>query len=43
MAVDKKVLAGQLRLVLLKCIGNSLISKDFDASALDKTLSSYGS
>ena len=43
MAVDKKVLSGQLRLVLLKAIGNALISKDFKASALDDTLTSYGS
>jgi 3-dehydroquinate synthase len=38
MAVDKKVLDGQLRLVLLRDIGKSVISADFDPEALRKTL-----
>ena len=40
MAVDKKVVGGQLRLVLLKDIGNAVISADFDPEALKQTL--YG-
>jgi 3-dehydroquinate synthase len=39
MAVDKKVRDGRLRLVLLKGIGSSLVTGDFDAQALDDTLS----
>lgn len=42
MAVDKKVMAGQLRLVLLNGIGNALISNDFTSDSLDQTLASYG-
>ena len=38
MAVDKKVLAGQLRLVLLRAIGDSVITREFDAGALTDTL-----
>ncbi|MBF0255494.1 MAG: 3-dehydroquinate synthase [Gammaproteobacteria bacterium] len=38
MAVDKKVLAGKLRLVLLKGIGQALVSADFAAEALQDTL-----
>lgn len=38
MAVDKKVLAGQLRLVLLKGIGKALVTADFSAEALDASL-----
>lgn len=38
MAVDKKVQRGRLRLVLLKGIGKSLVTADFDADALDATL-----
>ena len=38
MAVDKKVLDGQLRLVLIKDIGKSVISADFDPAALTQTL-----
>ena len=40
MAVDKKVMDGRMRLVLMKEIGNSVISSDFDPGALKKTL--YG-
>lgn len=38
MAVDKKVMDGQLRLVLMKGIGKSVISADFDPDALRQTL-----
>ena len=38
MAVDKKVMDGQLRLVLMKDIGRSVISADFDPDALRQTL-----
>jgi len=38
MAVDKKVMAGRLRLVLMKDIGQSVISSDFDPDALRQTL-----
>ncbi|ANB02115.1 3-dehydroquinate synthase [Ectothiorhodospira sp. BSL-9] len=38
MAGDKKVLQGQLRLVLLQGIGTSVVTADFDPGALDDTL-----
>lgn len=38
MAVDKKVLDGQLRLVLLESVGHAIVSADFDASILKATL-----
>lgn len=38
MAVDKKVLDGRLRLVLLRDIGEAVISAEFDAEALRRTL-----
>lgn len=38
MAVDKKVVDGQLRLVLMKDIGESVICADFDLDTLRKTL-----
>lgn len=38
MSVDKKVLAGKLRLVLLKRIGESLVTDDFPIAALNQTL-----
>ncbi|MCB1802252.1 MAG: 3-dehydroquinate synthase [Gammaproteobacteria bacterium] len=40
MAVDKKVMDGQLRLVLMHDIGRSVISADFDPAILDRTLHS---
>ena len=40
MAVDKKVLDGRLRLVLLKDIGVSVISADFDSETLEQVLRS---
>ncbi|MES9833567.1 MAG: 3-dehydroquinate synthase [Candidatus Thiodiazotropha sp. DIVDIV] len=41
MAVDKKVVDGQLRLVLLKEIGQSLVTDDFDRQILEQTLLHY--
>lgn len=42
MAVDKKVLDGQLRLVLLRGpLGNCVITADFPISALDDTLRAF--
>lgn len=38
MGVDKKVRAGNLRLILLRAIGSSLLSDDFDSDALFATL-----
>ncbi len=38
MAVDKKVLNGRLRLILLRGIGQAVISTDFPIQALDDTL-----
>ncbi len=38
MAVDKKVLDGQLRLVLLRRIGSAVVTADFDPAALRATL-----
>lgn len=43
MAVDKKVLDGRLRLVLLKDIGRSMVTDDFEMHNLNETLSRYGS
>ena len=39
MAVDKKVMDGKLRLVLLKNIGHAIVTTDFARSALLATLS----
>jgi 3-dehydroquinate synthase len=41
MAVDKKVLAGRVRLVLLKGIGEALVTDGFDPHLLRATLDSY--
>jgi len=38
MAVDKKVVDGGLRLVLLKAIGDAVLTSDFDAGKLRETL-----
>ncbi len=43
MSVDKKVLDGGLRLVLLRAIGKSVVSGDFDAGQLRNTLNEYSS
>ena len=42
MSVDKKVLDGDLRLVLLQGIGKSLVTGDFNHDHLDATLNEYG-
>lgn len=41
MAVDKKVQDGNLRLVLMKGIGNSFVTDSFDLGKLQDTLDSY--
>lgn len=38
MSVDKKVLDGQLRLVLLKQVGQAVVTSDFPVAKLDETL-----
>jgi 3-dehydroquinate synthase len=38
MAVDKKVLAGKLRLVLLKSLGQAFVTADFPLAVLEQTL-----
>jgi 3-dehydroquinate synthase len=38
MGMDKKVLAGKLRLVLLKSLGEAIVTADVPASALTATL-----
>ena len=42
MAVDKKVQDGRLRLVLLKAIGESLVTDRFDPALLRATLDAAG-
>jgi len=39
MAVDKKVLDGRIRLVLMSKIGDALVTDEFDSSSFDETLS----
>ena len=41
MAHDKKVAAGKLRLVLMRGIGDAVLSRDFDATALQATLAHF--
>lgn len=41
MAHDKKVIAGQLRLVLMRGIGKAVVSADFDPAMLAETLNHY--
>ncbi len=42
MAVDKKVLDGALRLILLKgSLGSCVFTGDFDTQALDQTLEAF--
>jgi 3-dehydroquinate synthase len=41
MAVDKKVKDGQLRLVLMKGIGQSRVTSEFDSKALEELLNEY--
>jgi len=38
MAIDKKVMDGRLRLVLLKAIGSAVVTAEFPAEALEATL-----
>ncbi len=42
MAVDKKVLDGRLRLVLLKGLGQAVVTEEFDLQVLEKVLDEYG-
>ena len=41
MQMDKKVIAGQLRLVLLEKLGRAIITDRYDKAALDATLKEY--
>ncbi|MDQ1311185.1 MAG: 3-dehydroquinate synthase, partial [Pseudomonadota bacterium] len=41
MGMDKKVLAGRLRLVLVKRLGEGVVSGDYPADALTATLESH--
>ncbi len=41
MSVDKKARGGRLRLVLLRAIGEAVVTADFDDEALRKTLAGY--
>ena len=41
MSIDKKVQDGKLRLVLMKGIGKSLVTADFDQQALEQLLDEY--
>ncbi|NLO80907.1 MAG: 3-dehydroquinate synthase [Xanthomonadaceae bacterium] len=43
MAVDKKALAGRLRLVLLKALGRAVVTAEFDDAALTRTLQHFAS
>ena len=38
MAIDKKVLDGKLRLVLLRAIGNAIVTDEFDQDSLQRVL-----
>ena len=41
MRIDKKVLAGQLRLVLLRRIGEAFVSADYPAAKLQRVLAAH--
>lgn len=41
MAVDKKALGGRLRLVLLRALGEAVVTGDFDDTALARTLAHF--
>ena len=41
MAVDKKNVDGQLRLVLLSALGEAVVTGDFDTSQLQSTLEAF--
>jgi 3-dehydroquinate synthase len=41
MHMDKKVLAGAVRLILLEKLGRAIVTADYPAQALDATLAEY--
>jgi 3-dehydroquinate synthase len=41
MRIDKKVLAGRLRLVLLRRIGDAFVTADYPVPALQRTLAQH--
>jgi 3-dehydroquinate synthase len=41
MRIDKKVLGGRLRLVLLRRIGEAFVTADYPAAALARTLEAH--
>jgi len=41
MGMDKKVLAGRIRLVLLRCLGEGVVADDYPAEALQATLAAH--
>ena len=41
MRIDKKVLGGRMRLILLRRIGDSFVTADYPEAALQRTLSTY--
>jgi 3-dehydroquinate synthase len=41
MARDKKVLSGRIRLVLLRAIGDAIITADYDPALLYQTLLAF--
>ncbi|MFT4045098.1 MAG: 3-dehydroquinate synthase [Solimonas sp.] len=42
MSLDKKVASGKLRLILMRRLGEAVVSSDFDPAALSATLRHYG-
>ncbi len=42
MAVDKKVMAGKIRLVLMQGLGCAVVTEEFAAEKLRETLDEYG-
>jgi 3-dehydroquinate synthase len=41
MRIDKKVLGGRVRLVLLRAIGDAFLTADYPPAALTRTLAAY--
>jgi 3-dehydroquinate synthase len=41
MGMDKKVLAGRVRLVLLESLGHAVVTSDYPQALLDATLTDY--